>query len=269
MNEETDTQPKQDKEEAKLTTQENVDNTNVDNNDGNKEKTSSENDEMEKLEIDNKKYLYAFYHKVDGKNNRFLILKPNRKLRQEGELEYAKQLAKFVKAGLLPKAAWGTILDNSGGTVSDIEAKSYTSAKDRFFELSFDINDLQMKDSSEENLEKMENLRLELEEVKNRIQSFELEQVYIFENTAEAKARNATIEWWLVNLAMNENDTNFFQGRSVDEKLDWYDSLDSSVKSEDEKIKIGHRFSYLITLWYLNKITSTEDFRLADISRIQ
>ena len=226
------------------------------------------NDNLEEdIKIDSKKYLYAFYHKLNGENKKFYILKPNRKLRQGGELEYAKQLAKFVKAGLLPKAAWGTILDNSGGTISESEAQSYTQAKNTFFELSLELNKLQQQESTEERNKKIEDLMLDIEIVKNKIQSFELEQIYIFENTAEAKARNTTIEWWLCHLSYAENDTPFFDGNTLDEKLDWYDSLDPEKQEDFEKIKIGQKFSYLITLWYLNKIGSFEDFKSADLSK--
>ena len=235
--------------------------------DKNIENSAETKEELEDIKIDSKKWLYAFYSKLNGENKKFYILKPNRKLRQEGELEYAKQLAKFVKAGLLPKAAWGTILDNSGGTISESEAQSYTQAKNTFFELSLELNKLQQQESNEERNKKVEDLMLDIEIVKNKIQSFELEQIYIFENTAEAKARNATIEWWLCKLSTCENEVLFFEGKNIEEQLDWYDSLDPNKEEEFEKIKIGQKFSYLITLWYLNKISSFEEFKEADLSK--
>lgn len=224
-------------------------------------KDSTEND----IEIDSKKWLYAFYGKVKGENKKFYILKPGRKLKQGGELEYAKQLAKFVKAGLLPKAAWGTILDNAGGTISDNEAQNYTNLKSRFFELSLELNKLKQEEQTEENIKAIDDTILEIEFIKNKIQSFELEQIYIFENTAESKARNATIEWWLCNLSFDENGQEFFQGQTLDDKLDWYDSIDP--EKDGDILKIGQRFSYLITLWFLNRLDSFESFKEADISR--
>lgn len=221
------------------------------------------------IEFDNKKWLYAFYGKINGENKKFFILKPGRRLRQSGELEYAKQLAKFVKAGLLPKAAWGTILDNAGGTISETEAESYTSAKNRFFELSLRLGSLQQREKSEENTNEIEQVMFEIESAKNQIQAFELEQIYIFENTAEAKARNSTIEWWLCNLSYDENQEPFFKGQSVEEKLDWYDSLDSKNDSDADMLKIGQRFSYLITLWFLNRIGTPDQFKDADIANVK
>lgn len=229
----------------------------------NVEKTTVKEDEVK---FDSKKWLYAFDAKINNELKKFYILKPGRKLKQNGELEYAKQLARFVKAGLLPKAAWSTILDNSGGTISDSEAETYTGARNKFFELTLELNKLKQQDKTEEVEKQIDDVMFNIEIAKNQIQSFELEQVYIFENTAEAKARNATIEWWLCTLAyINENEP-FFKGNTVDEKLDWYDEL--NAEENKELLTIAQRFSYLITLWFLNRIESPQQFKEADLANV-
>jgi hypothetical protein len=229
----------------------------------NEDQERSIQEENKDIEFDDKKWLYAFYGKLNGENKKFYILKPNRKLRQNGELEYARQLAKFVREGLLPKAAWGTILDNSGGTISESEAKNYSTLRTEYFELALELSKLQQKESNEENQKKIEDVIFKIDSAKNKIQSFELEQVYIFENTAEAKARNSTIEWWLCNISYDQDGKLFFQGETQDDKLDWYDALDT--QKDEELLKIGHKFSYLITLWYLNRINTKEDFKNIDV----
>lgn len=228
---------------------------------------SNQNNSEDFKNFDNKKWLYAFNATVNNENKKFFISKPNRKLKHAGELEYAKQLAKFVKAGLLPKAAWGTILDNSGGTISDSDAETYSNAKTKFFELTLELNKLQQNEKSSEIDQKIEQVMLDIEISKNQIQAFELEQIYIFENTAEAKARNATIEWWLCNISFSENDEPFFKGNTVEDKLDWYDSLDPNNENDAAILKIGQRFSYLITLWFLNRISTFDEFKEVDIAR--
>lgn len=228
----------------------------------------NDTDTAKKPNIDLKKWLYSFNVKDgDGKTHEFFILKPNRSIKQRGEIEYAKQLGFFVKNGLLPKAAWSTILDNLGGTVSEPDAKKYEKNRALFLEKSIELNQLQQKSElNEEDKIKIAELQSEINIAQMQIQSFELEQVYIFENTAEAKARNATIQWWMTELAYKNEKDPFFQGDTFDAKMDWYDSLNDSDPEDSIKLKAGQRFSYLITMWFLNRINSWEDFASIDSS---
>jgi len=216
--------------------------------------------------INKKKWLYAFDAKgANGEDLKFYILNPSRTLRQEGEIEYAKQLGHFVKAGLLPKAAWNTILENLGGTISEEQASSYSKAKIKFFELSIEIARIEnISSPTEEQVLQKKQAELELQEINKEIQSFELEQIYIFENTADAKARNATIQWWLTKIAYKNENEKFFQGANMGEMLDWYDGLDDDLENDKFLLKIGQRFNYLITLWYLNRLFKWEDFESID-----
>ncbi len=221
-----------------------------------------------KAPFDTKKWLHSFKVKNHkGEEQTFFILKPLRSLRQLGEIEYAKQLAVFVKSGLLPKAAWNAILENLGGTVSVPEAEAYNGAKRRFFELSIEKNELEVKNSlTDDEKDRLIMLSQGIDEAKKDIQAFELEQIYVFENTAEAKARNATVQWWLTQLSYKGEREQFFQGKTVDEKLDWYDELDSSGENPKDSflIQIGQRMNYLITLWFLGRISTWEDFAETD-----
>lgn len=236
------------------------------NNNDNLSDVRADNKEELKANFDTKKWLYSFKAKnPKGEENTFYIAKPSRTLKQMGEIEYAKQLATFVKSGLLPKAAWNTILDNLGGTVSDSEAKDYVEARKRFFELSLELNMLdQISELNEEQKIKYSEIKLGIEEAKKDIQAFELEQLYVFENTAEAKARNMTIQWWLTELSYQNENEKFFKGNTFDEKLDWYDELNPDNEDDAYFIKIGQKFNYLITLWFLNKINGWQDFVTVD-----
>lgn len=226
-----------------------------------------------KVDFDTKKWLYSFTAKnPKGDDAKFYLLKPMRSLRQLGEIEYAKQLSVFVRSGLLPKAAWNTILENLGGTISDSEARNYSDAKRRFFEASLEKSKLEVKpDLSDEEKEKMFDYNYVIEQAQKDIQSFELEQIYVFENTAEAKARNSTVQWWLTQLSYKNEKQQFFVGNSVDEKLDWYDMLDYSGNNVDElfQVKVGQRFNYLITLWFLGRISTPEEFAAADAASLK
>jgi hypothetical protein len=217
-----------------------------------------------------KKWYYEFSStdKETSKESKYAILKPNRRIREDGELFFASETSRFAKAGVLPKAAWNTILSNGGGSISESERESYGKLLLNYRDRSFELQAILVK--SEGNRTEQENKRLdeiiiELEAIKKDIQSFEAEQINIFENTAEAKSRNRTILWWVLQLAYKHEDDKyvpFFDGETFNEKLDNYDIIEETGNVElSDVIK---RFTYLTTLWFLGRIETTEDFEAFD-----
>lgn len=218
----------------------------------------------------NIKYYYEFEVAVKDSEQplKFAIMQPNRRMREDGELFFASETSRFAKAGVLPRAAWNTILSNGGGTVSDSDREQYGKLLSKYRESSFDLQSMLIKSegvrSPEEN-KKIDELLLEVDEIKKQIQAFESDQINIFENTAESKARNRTILWWILNLSMQKIGDEYlalFQGSSLEEKLDSYDKVEESA--DPSYLDAVRRFTYLITLWYLGSIDKTEDFAALD-----
>lgn len=228
-----------------------------------------------------KKWLYEFSLDEIVKNDdgsqvsnsrKFGILKPNRKMKEEGELFYASETSRFAKAGVLPKAAWNTILSNGGGSISEKEREDYGQLLIKFRDLSFELQSILLKTESEKTEEeklRSNTILQELDDIKKEIQIFESSQIEIFENTAEAKARNRTILWWVLNLSYefkNNEAEPVLKGDSFNERLDSYDSLYEDEFSNEYLLTVITRFTYLITIWYLGRASSTEDFKLFDDS---
>jgi hypothetical protein len=229
---------------------------------------------MEKI---NKNWLYKFeaeeaISKDNGetvKNNRkFSILKPNRRLREDGELFYAAETSRFAKAGVLPRAAWNTILSNGGGSISDKEREVYGGLLLKFRDASLELQSILFKTEdqrSEAEKTRVDELTEDLDDIRKEIQSFESSQIAIFENTAEAKARNKTILWWVLNLAheeVNDKYEEVVKGESFNDKLDFYDDLENT--NNEFLLTILRRFTYLITVWFLGKAETEEDFKYFD-----
>lgn len=224
--------------------------------------------------MDNKKWYYKFdaaklSTEEDGSSNseklQFAILKPNRRMREDGELFFASETSRFAKAGVLPKAAWNTILSNGGGTISEDDREIYGGLLNDFREKSFELQSLLVKTDGERNEEeksRLDTLTVEMEEIRRKIQSFESQQINIFENTAEAKARNRAILWWVTNLAYQKNGDNYtpiFDAENFDAKLDKYDEIE---QAEDNgfMMSVLTRITYLVTLWFLGRAEKEEDF---------
>jgi len=208
------------------------------------------------------KFHYQF-DDLDGESKReFGIVKMSRKQKELCDLFFSSTVSKYIKAGILPRAAYKVTLENSGGTISDSEKQENVDYRTQLFDLSLDLGDKQIKpeaDRSSEEQKQIEELRGEMKIIQEKIISFESEQFMIYENTAEAKARNRTIIWLLLNLSyekIGEKYENIFKGKDLEEKLDEYDDL------EDNKflIKVLSRIHYLLMLWFLGRIESDEDF---------
>lgn len=225
------------------------------------------------------KWLYEFdaknvVKKDDGSQDtiikKFALLKPNRRLREDGELFYAAETSRFAKAGVLPKAAWGTILSNGGGSISDQEREEYGKLLLKFRDLSFELQSILIKGEAERT--EAEKLRSEelinnLEDIRKDIQNFEASQISIFENTAEAKARNRTILWWVMNLSYEKDGDNYkpiFKGENFEEKLLEYDGFEEDENKYEFLLSVVRRIMYLVTLWFLGRVDSADDFKLYD-----
>jgi len=225
------------------------------------------------------KWLYEFdskhlIKKDDGSqeiiSKKFALLKPNRRLREDGELFYAAETSRFAKAGVLPKAAWGTILSNGGGSISDQEREQYGNLLLKFRDLSFELQSILIKGESERSdAEKLRSDELinNLDDIRREIQNFEASQISIFENTAEAKARNRTILWWVMNLSYEKDGDNYkpiFKGENFEEKLLQYDSFEEEENKYEFLLGVIRRITYLVTLWFLGRVDTVEDFVLFD-----
>lgn len=223
----------------------------------------------------NKTWMYKFEvtNKVNKENGetveekaKLALLKPNRRLKEEGELFYAKEVSRFAKAGVLPKAAWGTILSNGGGSISEKEREVYGELLLKFRDASFELQSILIKTESERTeaeKKRSDEIIVELDEIRKEIQSFESSQIAIFENTAEAKARNRTILWWVLFTSYVEKNGEyvpFFDGETFDEKIGSYDIFEDLNNEDSINIISIRRLTYLITLWFLGKVETEEDF---------
>ena len=136
----------------------------------------------------------------------FKLQKPTRRLFESGELYYAVKLSEGIKAGLLTTAQVSKRYENDGGVYTDAE-------KSRLRELRNDIAELQaeyFKLDNDEDKENKEKIRIlsHINECRNEISELENVHQYIYDQTAEVKARNKTILWWILHMAHQQKEGN-------------------------------------------------------------
>lgn len=193
------------------------------------------------------------------------IKKPTRSLFDEAELFYGVRLSEGIKAGLLTRALLAKRFNNDGGVLSDEEQKEYNELYIEFFNLQNEFQKLSIKEESIRSDEEKENLKNVIEKMndsRERLQKYEMAQANLFEQTAENRARNKTIMWWVLQLSLIEGDDKkfkeLFEDGSYEDKLKRYDEIEES-EFGIEKIAI-QKLLYLISFWYIGRAASQDEF---------
>jgi hypothetical protein len=193
------------------------------------------------------------------------IKKPTRSLFDEAELFYGVRLSEGIKAGLLTRALLAKRFNNDGGVLSDEEQKEYNELYIEFFNLQSEFQKLSIKEESVRSDEEKENLKTviaKMNDARERLQKYEMAQANLFEQTAENRARNKTIMWWVLQLSLIQGEDKkfkeLFTEGSYEEKLKKYDEIEESDMVL-EKIAL-QKLLYLISFWYIGRAASQEEF---------
>tara|TARA_Y100000593_G_scaffold93138_1_gene186929 strand:+ start:10688 stop:11620 length:933 start_codon:yes stop_codon:yes gene_type:complete len=220
-------------------------------------KETTENENGEKVTVEK-----TFVEKAP---QYFFIRKPTRKLYDEAELFYAVKLSEGIKKGLLTKALLAKRYENDGGALSEPDIERFGEMYVEFYKEQTKFLELQEKEErTKEEQEEMDGLENYLKNTRSALTHFELEQQSLYEQTAEVRARNKTILWWVLHLAMTEGKdgekpVEVFSGEDHDTKLAVYDEL-SELEDEywDEVLQ---KFTYFVSFWFVGRVNDEKEFK--------
>ena len=200
----------------------------------------------------------------------FLLKKPNRKLYDKAELFYGVRMSEGIKAGLLTRNLLSKRYEDDGGAFSEAEKERYSELYMQIYnkeneyqrlQVNLDNKSQELKDSiSAKLVEELGELRRELVEIENS-------QSNIFDQTAENRAKNQTIMWWVLQLSnWQEHEAldpkPFFKGKNYDEKLNSYDEYEDS--DDDFLNESIRKLAFFISFWYMGRATSAEEFKAVE-----
>jgi hypothetical protein len=199
-------------------------------------------------------------------DKKFFLKRPTRKLFDEAELFYGVKLSEGIKAGLLTRALLSKRFSNDGGILSDTEKEEFGKLYSDLFDKQVELQQLNIKTASErtaEENEKHKDVTEFLSNARKRIQEFEMSQSSLYDQTAENRARNKTILWWVLFLSYyvddNDKELPFFGDGDYSGRLDKYDELDE--KEEDFSLETINKFFYYVSFWYVSKTSDPEQFK--------
>lgn len=206
---------------------------------------------------------------IDKKTpTKFFLKRPNRRLYEDADLFYGVRLSEGIKEGLLTKSLLAKRFSNDGGTMSESEKDDYATAYEKLTNAENKIQRLQInleKISEKEKREKLQALMKEALELRYDLQSIENEQSSLFDQTAESRAKNKTILWWVLFLSFMDEEGErvpVFGDGVYEEKLAKYDEYeDDDDLFWNEAIR---KLAYYVSFWESGQVESEEDFKSID-----
>jgi hypothetical protein len=200
---------------------------------------------------------------------KFFLAKPTRSLYDEADLFYAVKLSEGIKAGLLTKPLLAKRYANDGGSMSEPEKQTYANLYVNLFEKQSEyqkfISEKPETERTAEDKAKISEILKDLTNLRQQIQEFELSQSSLFDQTAESRARNKTILWWVLFLCHKvegDKELPYFGEGDYDSRLAKYDEIE---EIEDQFVTdTVSKFLYYVSFWYMGKASNPEDFAMLD-----
>ena len=197
--------------------------------------------------------------------HKFFLRRPTRAMTDEGELYYGVRLAEGIKAGLLTRALLEKRFDNDGGTRSDDENEEYKKIIDKlqgFHKEQSKILNIEEKKRTPIQKKRLKELDKEIKPTRRALRNLQLVEDSLYEETAESRARNKVILWWMLHLAHEEEgkkETQFFGKGTFEEKLERYDEIDEGENIFD--IIVARKIAYYVSFWFVGRPNSQEEFQ--------
>ena len=131
------------------------------------------------------------------------ILQPNRKQMQEADMEFSIEMSRCIRNGILTKAMLLNKYSDTGGLISDADAKVMVSAAGEIGDLQSRLTILNLKPESERDEDykkKIESVTSEILQRRKTLIEKETSYMTLFNHTADIKAQNKAILWYVLNL---------------------------------------------------------------------
>ena len=210
------------------------------------------------------KILYEFTIKDEKKKeHKFRILKPNRRQIEDAEMEYAVEMSKCIKKGILTKTMLAKKYSDTGGLMSEKQAQRlmqlYHSMAEKTNEYSR-LSTLERKTKKVK--EKMSDIENDIVTIKREVVDIETSNISLFNQTAETKAQNATVRWYtlaLVQQLIKDEWKDVYEGSSYEDKLDFFYEKEDE-EDDDIYFTAMSKAISVLALWFFNQGSSQQEF---------
>lgn len=180
----------------------------------------------------------------------FAIKRPSRNEKEEGEMHRAAYFALCVERGIITQAALRKKYGDTGGIYTNEEEKQYSILRAKLRD-SLEQYQLLSVNLDEKDKGKRDQIFEEIFDIRRKIIEFENSATLFYQDTAESKARNKLIEYFILNLTYFKDGVDkewapFFKGESVEEKTKYLATLEDN--DDELYLKVGEKLAFVVTL---------------------
>jgi len=195
------------------------------------------------------------------------INQPSRRQMQEADMEFSVEMSRCIRSGILTKAMLLNKYSDTGGLISESDAKTMVSAADELRDLQAELTILNLKPESErteKEKEKINNLTYSILAKRKTLMEKETSYITLFNHTADIKAQNKAILWYILNLTFYKDETvssefqPLFPGKNFEQReavmFDYEDSENEIYN------KCYSKLASIVSHWFFTSNIDSEEF---------
>ena len=126
----------------------------------------------------------------------------------------------------------------------------------------FSESDVAEKNRTAAQKKRLKEIEEEMKPARRTLRDLQLMEDGLYEETAESRARNKVILWWMLHLAYGEKDgkeTPFFGEGSFDDRIERYDEIDEGEDIHD--LVVARKVAYYVSFWFVGRPNSQKEFQ--------
>jgi len=192
------------------------------------------------------------------------LKKPSRRQIEEADLEYSVEMSRCIKKGILTKAMLVKKYSDTGGLMSETEAKTLYQNYQKLLELQREYTENETVNKTDDNRKKKtEAVSLEMAQVRDQIVKTEMAYQSLFDHTADMKAQNRLLIWYIINLTYIQKENQdkpkpYFSGEDFEDRLEDY--YQKEEQEDPLYFEIARKISNVAAFWFYNQTSNKEDF---------
>lgn len=216
--------------------------------------------DIEKKMVKEKQIVKEKRIQKENKEHTFVIKQPTRRQMEEADMEFSIEMSKCVKQGILTKAMLLNKYSDTGGLMSEAEAKDLAKLYGRLGELQTEFTSWKMTDKKKFT-EKQQKVVEDMAALRREIAQTETNFAALLNHTADHKAQTRVVTWYLLSLSHIERDGEivpYFEGDDFTAKEEFMFKLEE--EEDDLFAAVYQKLTAFISFWYFSVSAEKEDF---------